>query len=161
MVPSRLRWSEINWSLEFEIVIFQNVSKLIQNLHSRKQRELSDRGKQLMSSKFLFSWRHHSRTISKQTKHTNFRTKKTEFKRCGHCGRSPHNRDKCPDKDVTCHNWGHYSFQCHTKSITEVSGRNTPDRDNFEEAFLDTIDGDNESSWYTDITILNKDVQFK
>ena len=63
--------------------------------------------------------------------------KDTSRKQCGRCGGDLHSRDKRPAKDATCHKChkkGHYSAQCRTKPISEVSSGMI-----LQEAFLDTI----------------------
>lgn len=50
---------------------------------------------------------------------------KPDSKPCGRCGKSYHNRDKCPAKDATCYKCqkkGHFSSQCFSKqSATQNS----------------------------------------
>ena len=48
-------------------------------------------------------------------------------KACTCCGKEPHPHEKCPAKNVSCHRCnkkGHYSFQCFTKRVSEVSSEN-------------------------------------
>ena len=45
-------------------------------------------------------------------------------KTCSRCGRGSHPRDKCPAKDAVCHKCGHYSSQCFSKKVSEVTGAN-------------------------------------
>ena len=49
--------------------------------------------------------------------------KPTNGEMCGRCGRERHSRDKCPAKDVQCHNCkrtGHYSAMCHQKTVSSM-----------------------------------------
>ena len=51
---------------------------------------------------------------------------------------------------------GHYNAQCRTKPISEVSSEMI-----LEEAFLDTISNCQMSSWFANISVLSRTIQFK
>ena len=70
-------------------------------------------------------------------------------KQCTRCGRGNHKRDKCPARDAICHKChqkGHYSAYCLSKSIANVT---TGQQTHSDTAFLDTIGSDHTTSWTT------------
>ena len=80
-------------------------------------------------------------------------------KACTHCGREPHPHEKCPTKDANCDRCtkkGHYSSQCFTKQVSEVSSENVLDT-----AFLDTVRGEQTSAWFTTIKPDEQQTRFK
>ena len=81
-------------------------------------------------------------------------------KKCSRCGRSPHSRDVCPAKDVTCRKCkktGHFSVMCYTKSVKNIAENETIDS-----FYLSTIDDSQDSkSWTTQITVNQVDLYFK
>ena len=72
-------------------------------------------------------------------------------KTCSRCGRGSHPRDKCPAKDAVCHKCdkkGHYSSQCFSKKVSEVTGAN---ESQLNTAFLDTVTANLSSAWFATI----------
>ena len=82
-------------------------------------------------------------------------TRSSTGKVCGHCGKGPHGRDKCPAREATCHRCqkiGHYSSQCRAKV---GAGQH------IDTAFLDVQTGDHNSSWIEEICLNNHSIPFK
>ncbi len=82
---------------------------------------------------------------------------------CTRCGGSLHKRDSCPAKEATCfkcHNKGHYSSRCFTKSVSAVQATEMSALD---DAFLDTVttDPDLQASWTAEVRVGSKDLMFK
>ena len=82
---------------------------------------------------------------------------KTQHK-CTRCGRSSHSRNQCPARDAECHKChkrGHYSAQCLTKSVSEISdpppSQDLPD---YDLAYLNTI-GSGKTTMWTCIVLVN------
>ena len=83
----------------------------------------------------------------------NVRTKQPQFRwqKCTRCGKEPHKRDICPARDAKCHQCnrrGHYSSQCLSKTVAEISSHleeqegdteNDEEGDNSDSAFLDAV----------------------
>ena len=83
--------------------------------------------------------------------------------RCSRCGKGPHARHLCPAKDVecyTCKQKGHFSSQCFSKSVADVSSNETPTDNYYDTAFLDTIGAGNATTWNSTILIDGHDVPF-
>ena len=82
--------------------------------------------------------------------------------KCGHCSKEKHPRDKCPAREVQCHNCqckGHYSVMCYQKAISTVSEEHTEEPT--DTAFLDTIT-DYDMKWWTSVLTVNgKQIPFK
>ena len=80
-------------------------------------------------------------------------------KQCTRCGKGQHARDKCPAKDATCHccqRKGHYSALCYSKTVSAVSETTTLDT-----AFLDTVESNNATAWFTQIQLGDQETLFK
>ena len=82
--------------------------------------------------------------------------------KCSRCGKGPHSRQACPAKDAICHNCkkkGHYSSQCFSKSVTEVTATDTPVYDT---SYLTTVTSPQlSSSWSVDISLNGCNMCFK
>ena len=84
---------------------------------------------------------------------------KTIKKACTHCVKESHPHDKCPAKDATCHRCnkkGHYSSQCFSKGLSEITTENPLDP-----AFLGTVTTDRTSAWFTTVILNGKRLSFK
>ena len=49
-------------------------------------------------------------------------------KHCTRCGGSPHSRERCPARDVTCHKCrkkGHYAAQCFSRNVSAIRAEQT------------------------------------
>ena len=67
----------------------------------------------------------------------------SSWQKCRRCGRGSHPRQDCPARDATCHRCnhkGHYSAQCLSKTILELTSSSNPDQ---------------ESDTYSDVIYLN------
>ena len=85
--------------------------------------------------------------------------KPTPQNQCTHCGKGQHSRDKCPAKEATCHRChrkGHFSTQCFSKSVAELSSESHLDT-----AFLDTVSSTEETSWLAKIQLCGQVTEFK
>ena len=84
---------------------------------------------------------------------------KPQQKQCSRCGKGSHPYDKCPAKEAICHcckKKGHYSSQCFTKSISEIS-----EECHLDTAFLDTVVTNQATSWTTKIQLNGQETHFK
>ena len=80
-------------------------------------------------------------------------------RQCTRCGRGQHPRDKCPAKEATCHcckKKGHYSTQCFSKDVSELSNESPLDT-----AFLGTVSSTHESSWLAKLHLCERETVFK
>ena len=82
--------------------------------------------------------------------------------KCSRCGKTPwHNRQQCPAKDSECHKChkvGHYSAQCYSKNMSEITEDQTePD----ENSFLGAIHSNSSKQWLCKISLNQKQVTFK
>ena len=74
-------------------------------------------------------------------------------RQCTRCGRSYHPIDKCPAKEVICHRCGrkgHYSKQCYSWGLAEVTGQKAVDS-----AYLDALTTKQNSSWMSAVQLNN------
>ena len=82
-------------------------------------------------------------------------------KSCLRCGKQQHPREKCPAKDAECHKCnrkGHYSAQCFSKTIAELShGSSTHE----ETAFLDAVSDNQQATWTIQIELDGQQTVFK
>ena len=103
------------------------------------------------------------RNVAPQTRPQNFRGKSTAPptpRLCNRCGKGQHPKDQCPAKDAECHRChqkGHYSSLCYSKTVSEVSTS-----DNFlDSAFLDTVSRGNSSCWKVTLRMCGIETEFK
>ena len=94
-------------------------------------------------------------------RHTKPRPNQTQLdgKSCTRCSRERHPRDKCPAKDVQCHNCqrkGHYSAQCFRRTVSTVQ-----DGDTLDSAFLDTVSTQRSNAWFSTISVNGRKLPFK
>ena len=85
------------------------------------------------------------RTGRKQSNAKKNKAAKPRGRQCTRCGNGQHPKEKCPAKDAVCHRCekkGHYSKQCYTKLVSEVTDENYLDT-----AFLDAILNATERPW--------------
>ena len=108
---------------------------------------------------------HHSRTYqNKQPRRPPLRRKsKPNYQnRCSRCGKGPHNRQKCPAAEAVCHTCqkkGHYSSQCFSKSVANVSISSEDENDT---AYLNTVTLQSGSkSWNCNVVINGQKIPFK
>ena len=82
-------------------------------------------------------------------------------KQCSRCGKGPHPRQSCPAKEVVCHNCkkeGHYSSQCFSKSVNEVTETDT----GYDTSYLTAVTGgQSTSSWTTTVAVNGHELVFK
>ena len=82
--------------------------------------------------------------------------------RCSRSGKGPHNRQKCPAAEAvcyTCQKKGHYSSQCFSKSVANVSISSEDENDT---AYLNTVTLQSGSkSWNCNVVINGKNIPFK
>ena len=84
--------------------------------------------------------------------------------KCTRCGKGPHARHLCPAKDAECYTCkckGHFSMQCFSKSVTEVSFITEPGDEYYDTAFLNTIGAGHATSWNSTVAINRRETQFK
>ena len=84
---------------------------------------------------------------------------KPQQKQCSRCGKGSHPYEKCPAKEAICHRCkkkGHYSSQCFTKSISEIS-----EECHLDTAFLDTVVTNRATSWTTKMQLNGQETHFK
>ena len=91
--------------------------------------------------------------------------------KCSRCGKGSHSRQQCPARDAICHKCrkkGHYSSQCFSKSIADVtlgpilhSPEGAKDSDYYDTAYLDAVGTGQSSKWTTTISIAGAEVIFK
>ena len=65
--------------------------------------------------------------------------------KCTRCGGPQHAKEKCPAKEAVCHcceKKGHFSKQCYTKLVSEISTENLMDT-----AAIDTVSSDTVAPW--------------
>ena len=89
------------------------------------------------------------------------RPQQQRSQKCTRCGRGPHPHGTCPAKEAICHKCkkkGHYSAQCFSKSVAEVTTQPVED---YEVAYLNTIVTGNLTSWTTTIAVNNQSMTFK
>ena len=82
---------------------------------------------------------------------------KRPAKPCTRCGKD-HARGRCPAKDAVCHRCqrkGHYSTQCFSKTVSEVSTMEP------NPAFLDAVIATQETSWKESIRLNGCNIAFK
>lgn len=77
-----------------------------------------------------------------------------QYKTCGWCGKSSHNRQACPAKDATCRNCGkkgHFAAVCRSNPAvtTEVQEEDTGAGEVEDVAFLGSVADDQEKPWVT------------
>lgn len=85
-------------------------------------------------------------------------------RRCSRCGKSSHARDLCPAKDAecyTCKRKGHFSSQCFSKSVAEVSSAAEPTDEYYDTAFLNTIGAGHTTAWNSTIAVNGQEAVFK
>jgi hypothetical protein len=93
--------------------------------------------------------------------------------KCNRCGKGPHPRVHCPARDAICHKCqkkGHYSSQCFSKTIADVSSEqrqiqllpNTEeDSDYYDTAYLDALGRGESPCWMTKLSINGREITFK
>ena len=90
-------------------------------------------------------------------------------KRCTRCGGGHLRQDKCPAKEVICHNChkkGHYSQQCFHRENPPKSDvadiREEDEEEDLDGIFLDMVStGGQKSNWKTQLTLQDKSDDFK
>lgn len=84
---------------------------------------------------------------------------------CIRCGKSPHPRDACPAKDITCRRCqkiGHFAAMCRTKTPWALhSVEQLQDSPALDSSYVDTIlDAQDATFWTTDVLVNNTTVTF-
>ena len=80
--------------------------------------------------------------------------------KCTRCGKGPHSRGACPAKEDIRHKYkkkGHYSAQCFSKGVAEISSQPMNNLD----TYLDTIGSGSHASWNATIKVNNQMMIFK
>ena len=115
---------------------------------------------------------------SKNSRHTGRRTTRTggttphkswrpAAQKCKRCGNKPHPRDQCPAKDAECYKCkkkGHFSSQCLTTTVKEVTSSTevrSPNEEDLDLAFLSAVVATDETSWTTNIRVNGETMKFK
>ena len=78
--------------------------------------------------------------------------------KCSRCGKGPHFQQVCLAKDPVCHKCekkGHYSLQCFTKAVTEVTAADAAPCDTlYDTSYLTAItDGKSNTSWNITVVV--------
>ena len=86
--------------------------------------------------------------------------------KCSRCGKGPHSRQVCPAKDAVCHKCkkkGHYSSQCFSKAVTEVTAADAAPSDaSYDTSYLTPVtDGNSNTSWNTTVIVNGRELPFK
>ena len=123
---------------------------------SRKLKKEEGATVDAVSSRGLFSFKQRPKRVP-------------DKKRCTRCGGGHLRQDKCPAKEVICHNChkkGHYSQQCfHRENPPKSDVADIQEEDEEEDLdgiFLDMVStGGQESNWKTQLTLQDKSVDFK
>ena len=90
------------------------------------------------------------------TPHKSWRPAAQKYKRCGN---KPHPRDQCPAKDAECYKCKkkrHFSSQCLTTTVKEVTSSTeirSPNEEDLDLAFLSAVVSTDETSWTANIRI--------
>jgi len=88
-------------------------------------------------------------------------------KKCKRCGNKPHSRDLCPAKDAECYKCkkrGHFSSQCLTTTVKEVTlsaEMTSPNEEDLDLAFLNAVVSADEPSWTANIRVNGETMKFK
>ena len=89
----------------------------------------------------------------------------SDSSKCSRCGKGQHPRHLCPAKDAACHKCkrkGHFSSQCFSKSVTEVTESPGEDAVPYDTSYLTAVGaGQPQTSWSTAVTINGHQVSFK
>ena len=92
------------------------------------------------------------------------RDKQTQKHKCICCGNKPHPRSTCPARDSVCHkykNKGHYSSQCLSKHVHEMTSDSQEPDEDLDVIYLDAIESGKGSTWSATIDINGQPVMFK
>ena len=103
----------------------------------------------------------YKRSSSRKSSTPPQRQQRQHSRKCTRCGKGPHSRGACPAKEAICHKCkkkGHYSAQCFSKGVAEVSSQPTS---NLDITYLNTIGSGSHASWKATIKVNNQMMTFK
>ena len=126
----------------------------------QKQQTILHRGEQ--PSETMVSYlKGDKRSSSRKSSTPPQRQQSQHSQKCTRCGKGPHSRGACPAKEAICHKCkkkGHYSAQCFSKGVAEVSSQPTS---NLDITYLNTIGSGSHASWKATIKVNNQMMTFK
>ena len=111
--------------------------------------------------------RHTDRRTTRTSGTTPHKSWRPAAQKCRRCGNKPHPRDQCPAKDAECYKCkkkGHFSSQCLTTTVKEVTSSTevrSPNEEDLDLAFLSAVVSTDETSRTANIRVNGETMKFK